>query len=141
MQNALEWPLPLAHQPMQNRPVQTGSRTEIGADSISNRTKIGIDATNRTRLTKISAVPNRTKIGANPIPQLTEISAVPNRTKIGADPIPQLTKIGAVPNCIKIGADHIYIIAKSSSIMRMPHARANRTSRVLIKKVFNDKVI
>jgi hypothetical protein len=77
------------------------NRTKIGANSISNCTKIGIDATNRIRLTKISAVPNRTKIGA----------------------------------------DYIYTIAKSSSIMRMPHAKANRTSRVPIKKVFNDEVI
>jgi hypothetical protein len=88
---------------------------------MSNCTKIGIDATNRTRLTKISAVLDRTKIGANPILQLTKISAI--------------------PNCTKIGANHIYTIAKSSSIMRMPHARANRTSCVLIKKVFNDEVI
>jgi hypothetical protein len=88
---------------------------------MSNCTKIGTDATNRIRLTKISAIPKR--------------------TKIGIDPIPQLTKIGAIPNRTKIGVDHIYIIAKSSSIMRIPHARANRTSRVLIKKVFNDKVV
>jgi hypothetical protein len=121
MQNVLKWPLPLAYQPMQNRPVQTSNRTKIGADSISNRTKIGTNAINRTRLTKISAVPDRTKISANLILQLIKISAVPNRTKISAN--------------------HIYTIAKSSSIMHMPHAKANCTSRVLIRKVFNDKVI
>jgi hypothetical protein len=76
MQNVLKWPLPLAYQPMQNRPVQTSNRTKIGADSISNRTKIsanlisnrtkiGTNAINRTRLTKISAVLDRTKISAN----------------------------------------------------------------------------
>jgi hypothetical protein len=76
MQNVLKWPLPLAYQPMQNRPVQTSNRTKIGADLISNRTKIsanlisnctkiGTNAINRTRLTKISAVLDRTKISAN----------------------------------------------------------------------------
>jgi hypothetical protein len=97
------------------------NRTKISADLISNCTKIGIDATNYIRLTKISAIPNCTKIGANLILQLT--------------------KIGAIPNCTKIGANYIYIIAKSNSIMYMLHAKANRTSCVLIKKVFNDKVI
>jgi hypothetical protein len=95
--------------------------TKIGADSISNCIKISINATNYTRLTKISVVLDRTKIGINLIPQLTKIGAIPNRTKIGAN--------------------HIYIIAKSSGIMRILHAKANRISRVLIKKVFNDKVI
>jgi hypothetical protein len=39
--------------------------TKIGADLISNCIKISIDATNCTRLTKISVVPNRTKIGTD----------------------------------------------------------------------------
>ena len=106
---------------MQNRPVQTSSRTKIGANSISNRTKISTNATNRTRLTKISAVLDCTKISANTILQLTKISAILNRTKISAN--------------------HIYTIAKSNSIMRILHAKANRTGRILIKRVFNDKVI
>jgi hypothetical protein len=97
------------------------NRTEIGADLMSNRTEIGTDATNRTRLTEISAVPDCTEIGADPIPQLTEIGVVPDRTEIGAD--------------------YIHTIAESSGIMRMLHARANRTGRVLIKKVFNDEVV
>jgi hypothetical protein len=97
------------------------NRTKIGANLMSNCTKIGIDATNRIRLTKISAVLDRTKIGANPILQLTKIGAILDRTKIGAD--------------------YIYTIAKSNGIMRMLYAKANRTSRVLIRKVFNDKVI
>ena len=95
--------------------------TKIGADLISNCIKISIDATNCTRLTKISAILNRTKISVNPILRLIKISAIPNRTKISAN--------------------YIYIIAKSSGIIRMLYAKANRTSRVPIKKVFNDKVI
>ena len=144
---------------MQNRLVQTSSRTKIGADLISNRTKIGTNATNCTRLTKIGAIPNRTKISANPvlrhtkigvipILQLTKIGVVPNRTEIGADPIlrhteigivpiPQLTKISAVLDCTKISANPIY----SNNITRIPHAKANRIGRVPIRRVFNDKVI
>ena len=52
---------------MQNRLVQTSSRTKIGANSMSNCIKISINATNRIRLTKISAVLDRIEIGANPI--------------------------------------------------------------------------
>jgi hypothetical protein len=99
---------------------------------MSNRIKISINATNRIRLIKISAVLNCIKIGANLILQLTKISA---------NLIPQLTKISAVLNCIKISADYIHIIAKSSSIIRILYAKANRTGRVLIKRVFNNKVI
>ena len=107
---------------MQNRLVQTSNRTKIGADLISNYTKIGINATNRIRLTKIGVVPSCTKISANFILQLTKIGAIPDRTKIGAD--------------------HIRTITKSSGITtRILHARANRTSRVPIRRVFNDKVI
>ena len=52
---------------MQNRLVQTSSRTKISANSISNRTKISTNAINRIRLTKIGVVLDCTKIGANPI--------------------------------------------------------------------------
>jgi hypothetical protein len=97
------------------------NRTEIGVNLISNYTEIGTNATNCIRLTKISAILNCTKIGANLILQLT--------------------KIGVILDCIKIGADHIHTIAKSNSIMRISHAKANCTSCVLIKRVFNDKVI
>ena len=97
---------------MQNRLVQTSSRTEISADLISNRTEIGADL-----------ISNCTKIG------------------IDATNCTRLTKISAVLDCTKIGADYIYTIAESSGIMRMPHARANCTGRVLIRKVFNDKVV
>jgi len=102
---------------------------------MSNRTKIGTDATNRT-------VPDRTKIGANPVPRHTEIGVnpIPQLTEIGA--VLNRTKIGAIPDRTKIGADHIRTITKSSGITtRILHARANRTSRVPIRRVFNDKVI
>ena len=104
---------------MQNRLVQTSSRTKIGADLISNRTKIGTNATNYIRLTKI---------GANPILKHTKISVIP---------ILQLTKIGVILDCTKISANPIY----SNNITRIPYIKANCISRVLIKRVFNDKVI
>ena len=113
---------------MQNRLVQTSNRTKIGADLISNYTKIGINATNRIRLTKISVIPNRTKIGANLILKYTKISVIL---------ILQLTKISAVLDCTKISANSIY----SNNITCIPYTRANRTSRVLIRRVFNNKVI
>jgi len=75
-----------------------------------------------------------------------------NCTKIGIDAtnrirhieigvVPNCTKISAIPDCTEIGVDYIYTIAKSSGIMRIPHARANCTGRVLIRRVFNDEVI
>ena len=113
---------------MQNRLVQTSNRTKIGADLISNRTKIGTNATNCTRLTKIGAIPNRTKISANPVLR---------HTKIGVIPILQLTKIGVVLDCTKIGANPIY----SSNITCIPYAKANCIGRVPIRRVFNNKVV
>ena len=104
---------------MQNNLVQTSNRTKIGANLISNYTKIGINITNCIEYTKISIVPSC--------------------IKTSADFILQLTKIGAVPNCIKISAN--YIITNSSSIMHILYAKANYTSRVSIRRVFNNKVI
>ena len=113
---------------MQNRPVQTSSRTKISADLISNCTKIGINATNYTRLTKIGIVPNRTKISEN---------LILRHTKIGVILVLQLIKISAILDRTKIGANTVY----SSNITRIPHARANCTGRVLIRRVFNNEVI
>jgi hypothetical protein len=85
---------------------------------------------------RLAQTGNCTEIGANLTGNCTKISTnianCTNCTKIGANPILQLTKIGA---------DHIYITAKSSSIMRISHARANCTSYILIRRVFNNKVI
>ena len=106
---------------MQNRLVQTSSRTKISANSISNRTKISTNAINRIRLTKIGVVPSCTKISANFILQLTKIGAIPDRIEKSANPV--------------------YIIAKSSSIMRILYARANRIGRIPIRRVFNNKVV
>jgi hypothetical protein len=49
--------------------------------------------------------------------------------------------MGIILNYTKISANYIYIIAKSNSIIYILYIKANRISRVLIKKVFNNKVI
>jgi hypothetical protein len=79
------------------------------------------------------------------LPMQKRLAQTGNCTEIGANLTGNCTKISTnianCTNCTKIGADHIYITAKSSSIMRISHARANCTSYILIGRVFNNKVI